>query len=119
MNEGTSTAFVTCSLPGGNTEGSPAAPTVAVYVINRGAANRSVTCTLVDGFEDISGPIPTTSYIPKTAEMAGGSSHYFIWTASELPNDNEFIYAPNFSCQLPQGTGLAYLFFTYEEDVGQ
>lgn len=119
LNEGASNAFVTCSFPGGeDPSASPQTYEVGVWVINRGGAARTVSCTLVDGYESSSAPTEDTSYTPKSVEIPAGDAAFLTWSPSELPGDPDFIYNPNLSCLLPPGTGLGYLYFGYNEEVG-
>jgi hypothetical protein len=118
VNEGASSAFVTCSFPGGESVNAPQTTEVGVWVINRGSVARTISCTLVNGYEGTSGPSVDTSYTPKSAMVSPGDGNFFTWAAAELPGTPTVILNPNFSCSMQPGTGVGYLYYTYPEDVG-
>lgn len=109
-NEGTATAFVSCSLPGdffneGNNY-------VAAGFENTSAAAVSVTCTFVDGF---SPPFSTPQYIVKTVSVPAGGVNVLEWEPAAGA-----IFTPNanLNCSLPPGAGINLIEVQYEEDNG-
>jgi hypothetical protein len=109
-NEGTATAFVSCSM---GTERQPALVTEADLVLfNRTTASVDVTCTLVHGYQSSASP----TYISKTVTIAPNNRAFAIW----LPADNggsNYSWL-NWSCALPPGTDIGYGYIKYTEDVG-
>jgi hypothetical protein len=109
-NEGTATAFVSCSMGKERADGLITEATLKV--INRNGAPADISCTLVHGF--LSSASPT--FISKTVTVAPNGGAFMSW----LPADNggaNYSWL-NWSCALPPGTDIAYGYIQYTEDVG-
>lgn len=108
QNEGTATAFVTCSVPidilasdlGG----------AALFFVNNTGGEVSIACTLANG---ATGNI---IYIPKTTT---GDDPYLVntWTPDDI-GGGELANQMSFSCALPPGTGMHFLYTSFYVDVG-
>ncbi|MEP6633113.1 MAG: hypothetical protein ABJA62_02800 [Luteimonas sp.] len=109
-NEGTATAFVSCSFSS-NAEDTLGASSVQLTLFNRTASAVSVTCTMNPNYY-AGGVIP---FIPKTISMPAGRTD-FLWNASENGGNN-FLFM-NFSCALPPGVDVGYGFYNYNVNVG-
>lgn len=110
-NEGTSTAFISCSM---DTDDFAEKPHYAfVRVGNTSAITQTVTCTLVNGADWEGG----TSEV-KSVDLASGDSDLITWGAGN-PSETLDYYTVNFSCALPPGTLLSYAGRMYMEPVGE
>lgn len=110
-NEGTTPAFVSCSLPGDFfNEGNVF---VGVGLTNLGTAPVTVECTFVDGFALpwAGGPTFNTGSVT----LPAGGTNAIIWE----PADGEtFSNNANLSCALPVGVEIQLVEIQYEEDNG-
>lgn len=122
QNEGSSTAFITCSYPSGEGRGTLIdSPTVRVwqYFVNSTDANITVSCTGVTG--ETSG-LGTSQYIVKSLVVTPGSSSAQIsWFAADFagapvvfPSQSQF----SISCSIPPGAGLRQAYINSTTDVG-
>ena len=112
-NEGTSSAFLTCSMQADqNAEGSIFA-TIAFR--NRGAADATVNCTMVAGIVD--SPV----FYPKSIVVPAGAAFTTLlsWTADDDNDGDPFDKQINFSCSIPPGVEANYLNRLFNEEVGQ
>lgn len=109
-NEGTATAFVSCSM--GNERADSTITEATLVVFNRNASPMDVTCTLVHGFQSSASP----TFISKTATIAANDRAFLSW----LPADNAGANYSwlNWSCSLPPGTDVGYGYIKYDENVG-
>lgn len=107
-NEGTSNAFVSCSMQGNPVDDNHLIDDIAIVLYNRGAGDISVTCNLIDGFQ------AGATLHPKTLVVPAGAREFFVWTPSEIGRTE--IDFPNFNCNLPVGVeiGYGYYYQTYE-----
>lgn len=108
QNEGTADAFVTCSVPvdisTSELDG------VAIIFVNNTGAEVSIPCTLSSG---ITGEV---AFIPK---ITTGNTEFI--TNSWTPEDNggdPLTPVMSFSCKLSPGTGVHFLYASYDVDVG-
>jgi hypothetical protein len=102
-NEGTSNAFVSCSLPG---ESAVPITSVLLRIYNRGAAEANVTCSLVSSSQ------PGGMVIPKTVTVPAASNVYVEWLPTDIGPEEVHMGALNFSCNLVPGTDInSVLFF--------
>jgi len=99
-NEGTASAFVSCSLPV-NFTGPNFAFTVTL--INRRSATATVNCTFVDG--EIAELGDTPSYRPKSIALDEGAG-VLEWLAPDF-GLSFFTSHANLSCLLPPGVEIA------------
>lgn len=117
QNEGAANAFVTCSLPY-NDEGNEL-PTggnfndIGVRLVNTTASNVEVTCTLVSGTDTAS-----TVFVPKAGIISANAVGLILFSTTDLPGDPAMIEAPNFSCGLPPGLGVNYVYYYYNRQIG-
>lgn len=112
-NEGTSNAFLSCTLPLDQTavQGNTA---VAVGLVNRSNALVAVACTFVDGtVPELLGGVPPTLY-PKNIAVAAGEGVSLIWQAAEYDLE-AFSKIASVSCALPPGVELAGMATAFTE----
>jgi hypothetical protein len=111
-NEGTTPAYVTCSLPGDFiTAGNNFA---GIGFVNTGAADYDVSCTFTDG---VAAPFSTPNYYPQTVTVPAGSANAAIWDPAAFALTTFSQYA-NFSCLLPPGGEINLLEIQFEQDNG-
>lgn len=114
-NEGSATAFVSCSLPRAPAfSGDPtySINEVNVRIYNRTGAGAIVGCTLVTSFEAAS-----SNYLPKTVNVPANGKAFISWTVAG-DNGGAPIFNPNFSCSLPPGLDVGYFYYPYNVPVG-
>ena len=109
-NEGTSNAFVSCSMTSLPEAGAAIElPTLAVY--NRTAADIDVTCSLVHSYE--AGGL----VVPKTLSIPAGDREFFEWTLADIGDPPSFDFL-NFNCNLPVGVDIGYGYYYYSYEIG-
>jgi len=111
-NEGSSPAFISCALSA-QTINSDGVFKVLVFLINRGAANVEVSCTLID---DLPAPLGTPSHFHKDFTVAAGQSAIGEWTQADQ-SGFPFI-VPSLSCAIPPGVEINGTQIFYNIDVG-
>lgn len=116
MNEGTTTAYLTCVLPNGGAVGSIRTMALGGHISNTNNVPVTVTCTLADGFQANSGP--NVEYLPVTIDIPAGGQRPFVFFPQDLGKGWVQFVQPNLSCGLPPGTGLTYLDLVYAEEIG-
>lgn len=99
QNEGTATAFVTCSVP--SDLNARELLSLSIVFVNNTGGSVSISCTLV------SGALGNVVYIPK-ATTGAGEYMANIWSPSDI-GGNALSALSSFSCALPPGTGVHYL----------
>lgn len=109
-NEGTTSAFVSCSTPGDEL-GLPN-DAVGLYFTNNGSTAATVNCTFVDGVKFYG-----VAYRPKSVELAAGQYAPIIWLPSEYTLTTFSRWA-NFNCTLPAGVEINEVITRNEENVG-
>lgn len=112
-NEGTSNAFLSCTLPLDQTV-VQANTVVGVALVNRSDALVAVACTFVDGtVAELEGGVVPTLY-PKNIALAAGEGASLRWLASEydLP---AFSRIASVSCSLPPGVEIAAMATAFTE----
>lgn len=119
VNEGESTAFVTCALPHaeitaatGN-EVAETASEVTLTVANTGTGNLTVSCSMVSGNGFGSSNSRSST---KSRQLGSNGSFELTWTSADV--SNTAIVAPNFSCQLPPGAAITRVSKTFLRNVG-
>jgi hypothetical protein len=112
QNEGSTATFITCGLEG-TAFAEPHSEVIGVALTNNSDADATVSCTLVDGGNNIANPIylPISGLVP-----ANSPTTVFEWSASDN-EDGAFIY-PAISCRLPPGTGIKAVLQIYQEEIG-
>lgn len=108
QNEGTGSAFVSCSFLDPTLLGTTGVTNVFLYADNNTGAPVVLACTLVTGFSNYN---PT--YYPKTITLNPGSN-LINWDAADNAGNNFNNYTINVSCNLPSGTGLSASFLYYD-----
>lgn len=103
-NEGSSSAFIGCSL---RVDFSEYPSAVTGLFTNRGAAAAVVSCTLVDG---IALPFPNAppTYQPKTVTVQPGGFKLLAWNYV-TDNASQNYRVPNLVCSLPPGLEINVL----------
>ena len=109
QNEGTSAAFVSCSLPG-----STALQAAAIYVNSFDGQDHIVTCTTVLG--DISAPEYVTKQV--IAPASGAQKGVVVLPADVGQPTTLNAFYVSWSCQLPPGAGVNDLYTVWSLDVG-
>lgn len=119
QNEGSSTAFITCSYPSGEGRNSGSVTTrVWQYFLNNTGANITINCTGVSGDDGLSSP----QFIVKSLVVPPGSTGAQIsWFAADFagapsvfPSQGQF----STSCAIPPGGGLRQAYINSDTDVG-
>lgn len=115
QNEGAANAFVTCSLPY-NDEG-PEQPNtfggMGARLVNNTPTPVVVSCTLVSGTSAAS-----ANYVVKETNIAANSANTMFFDTVDLPGAPATILAPNISCSLPSGTGIIYVYYYFDRQIG-
>lgn len=112
-NEGTSNAFLSCTLPLDQTT-VQANTVVAVGLVNRSDALVAVACTFVDGtVPELLGGVAPTLY-PKNIAIAAGEGASLLWNASEYELE-AFSKIASVSCSLPPGVEIAGMATAFTE----
>lgn len=109
-NEGTSNAFVSCSMVT-SAEESTGISRIDLVLYNRAVAPLNVTCSLVHSYE-AGGLI-----VPKTVAIPAGARGFLVWTTADVGNPASIAFA-NFSCDLPAGVEIGYAFYRYSYEIG-
>ncbi len=109
QNEGTATAFITCSFVG-VPNASPSHTEVSIVFINTDSQDRAVACTLVDGRSGFTDP----AYFPQQVSVAAGTRNALFWRSNTL--ETNYVY-PALSCALPPGVGIEYTYHQYDDAI--
>lgn len=109
-NEGTSTAFVSCSFAGDNS-GNSVTDYVFAYVTNRGNVERTINCLLVEGVNIPGLGAPVSS--PSSLVLTPGTSEGFLWFARNV--GGTFTNIHNLSCALPPGVEISTVGYPFED----
>lgn len=112
VNEGTSPAFVTCSLVGDYAAMNNTVLFQAL-VRNLGAATATINCTMIAGIDYAEGPAP--AYAPQSIDVGAASQGLFSWFPPEAGGIQGTM---NLSCLLPPGTAINLTLRGYDEVVG-
>lgn len=115
VNEGSATAFVTCSIMANNSFSYPQTRVTASFGAMEGASG-TVNCTLVDGLQ---GGTYTTRYATRSIAVASPQNVRMEWDAETFTTGPTGIVIPNISCSLPPGISINYVRNTYEDYVGE
>jgi hypothetical protein len=109
-NEGTTNAFVSCSLPQdwfGNS-----AIVYGLIVNNNGATDVNVTCTLAAGVK-LNGDLAPT-LLPKTFPVVAGSYAETQWSAADN-GDEPLPPSGNWSCNIPVGAEIGATYVVVDD----
>ena len=115
QNEGTSPAFVSCSLTTTLVYASAgSSETAYLGLTNSSATSASVTCTLVDvGYGG-----STPAYKTRTATVPANGFREIQWSAANDNGGVPFRTSPNISCNLTPGIGITYTASLSADQVG-
>lgn len=102
-NEGSSNAFISCSIPIGFRPVS--VDNGVIFMTNRNAAPVDVSCTLVDGVVADVGIPGLPAYYPQTITLAAGMPAIMIWDPADFGLTTFSVYQ-NYSCNLPAGVEI-------------
>ena len=108
-NEGSSNAFVTCSVTTPHNQDT--VDDAVVILTNTTAAAINVSCTFVDG-----GLQPNVAFYPKTVTLAPNAFTPIIWTPEEFSLTTFSAFA-NFSCNVPPGVELNVVGVDYTDST--
>jgi len=111
-NEGTSNAFISCSLPADDYFGA-LNDFNGVALTNSTGAAVNVSCTLVTGNIDF----PVT-FFPKTVSVAANSLGVVSWSPAADNGNAPFDNSLNYSCSVPPGVEINSVFTNISEEVG-
>jgi hypothetical protein len=112
-NEGSSAAFVSCSLKADDFYRSRNKLS-GVGFANHNASAVTVNCTLVGGTAGVT----AVTYFPKSISVPGNLSGVVLpWDTSDN-GGAEIDNTVNFSCQLPVGIDINFIFTNIDEDIG-
>lgn len=101
-NEGTSSAFVSCSIRAPLSQFEEVTGIIVLFT-NRGASTQLFSCTLVDGVA-LPFPVHPPVYQPKPILLEAGNFGGLTWTnVNDNGNGNEPYRIPNLNCSLPPG----------------
>lgn len=116
-NESGANMFVSCNWQGDDSQNAVrGARRVFVVISNHAAEARTVSCTLVNGFQ--SGNNLQATYTPKSISIPAGAGATLEWLPSEVSGAPSTIRLPAVSCTLPPQSTLQYTGKIYNEDVG-
>ena len=109
-NEGSSSAFVSCSAPT-SAEGTTGVTEISVVLYNRNASATPVTCTFVHSFQ------AGGTLVPKTISVPSNGRAFLTYTPADVGNPTSLRFA-NFNCALEPGTDVGYVFYYYTYEIG-
>lgn len=111
QNEGTASAFVTCSFMGTNQTIGGGISGVELAAANRTNSDIVLTCTMIAGTVS-----DFALFFPKTITLPANSTFSVVrWTASDDNGGSAFGPVTNVSCNLPVGAGLVTSTVAYRE----
>ncbi|MEP6634529.1 MAG: hypothetical protein ABJA62_10000 [Luteimonas sp.] len=110
-NEGTKSAFVTCSVH--NYFNAESSNVFAATFTNNTAADVDVNCTMVNGLRYIGAFTP--SFFPKTVHVLAGETAEPQWTADDNQGNPFADRSFNLSCNLPVGVEIGSVYTIYED----
>lgn len=112
-NEGTTSAFVSCSIPAADAD--DGYTLVGTYFTNSSGSGQTINCTMVDGTPAVE---TAAGFYPKSLVLPAGTTSFIAWSATEfaLTRFNSWI---NFSCNLPAGTEISLIggYYGFENGV--
>ena len=113
-NEGTSAAFVTCGFEYDAVDAEGNAPVLLdTYFSNTTAAELSVTCTAVSGFET-----GDNEFVSQTVAIAPGTQGNLFWEDADFPVDGLASGLVSISCNLPAGAAVNDTYIWWLADDG-
>lgn len=113
QNEGSSNAFITCSLLA---QGLNTITLAGIYAASNDGAAHSLTCTGITGYNT-----GTNEAVVKTVELpASGGQVQLVWEAGDFDGAPAVFPSSlfNVSCNLAPGVGLNDIYTSFSEDVG-
>ncbi len=116
-NEGASNAFLTCGLTSQYDPSTGGVPEVVLLVTNRNTPDTPMSCTLVDGYSDVT--VGFADYFPQTLTVVGMTTGTFDWTANTTGGTNAPVYGyPAISCNVPANFEVNIEAQSYSEEIG-
>lgn len=112
VNEGTSTAFVTCAQEAGNSGVNTDEVFIRVANTANGSSVATIQCTFVEGFGDGF----THVWWPHSVTLTAHASAAITVSAYEMSMTS--LTNSQWSCALPPNTAIYYLGRSYSEEVG-
>ena len=109
-NEGSSSAFVSCSAMT-SAESSTGINEIFVVLYNRTGSAVPVTCTFVHSFQS------GGTLVPKTVSIPANNRAFLSWNLADVGNPSSLRFA-NFNCALEPGTDLGYVYYFYTYEIG-
>lgn len=117
-NAGASTFYLSCAQQGNWTGAGTGTIIASVYAQNTGSEEVTINCTLRPGYAGGAGTTTSGGTYPKSITLAGGAGNYMLWDAGVVIGEGGRFANPNFTCAMPPGAAINFLFTTYDEDVG-
>lgn len=112
QNEGSSNAFASCALQANDESNLP--NLAGIHLRNNTAASVSVTCTLVNGAINVS-----NEQLTKSTSVPANGGINILWSPSELSGGAQTNFGlVNWSCNLPSGTGIGYVYYYFDREIG-
>lgn len=109
-NEGSSSAFVSCSAPT-SAESSTGIEQIYVVLYNRTGAAIPVTCTFVHSYQ------AGGTLVPKTVSVPANNRAFLSWTRADVGDPASLTFA-NLNCALEPGTDVGYMYYYYTYEIG-
>ncbi|MEP6634164.1 MAG: hypothetical protein ABJA62_08130 [Luteimonas sp.] len=114
QNEGTASAFISCSLMSTNQTPSGITEIVVFADNNNPTTPIDLTCTLITGLSKFG----MQQFITQTISIAANSRNQIIWNGSNNNGNSFNNFTVNVSCNLPMGAGLSMTRLRFLQDVG-
>lgn len=97
-NEGSNSAFVSCSMEGDYDTAQPPTLFGAIFA-NNTAADKTVNCTFVDGTKAVAALV----LLPKSVMVPANAAAQLVWNPDDDNGGTPFTAWNNLSCSLPAG----------------
>lgn len=117
-NGGTSTFYLACAQQGDWQAGGPGTTVASVYARNGGAEEITINCTLRPGYAGGDGVSTSGGTYPKSLTLAPGGGDYMLWDAGTVIGAGARFANPNFTCTMPPGGSINFLYTTFDEEIG-
>jgi len=117
-NAGTSTFYLACAQQGDWQASGNGTTVASVYAQNSSAEEITINCTLRPGYGGGAGTTTSGGAYPKSLTLPAGNGNYMLWDAGVVIGAGARFANPNFTCTMPAGAAINFLFTTYDEEVG-